>query len=181
MKKFITYVSMMLCLMMGVVACTSDDSEVKADTKESIDNGSTVAVTTGNLMGKWRIVKTIEYDVTNAIVKQEVQSNGDCSTLTAYFLEKDKVLFNTYVNKDGVCEIASEEHDGRWVVEGSDVNISEDWRTTEQQRKAKRFSVLKLTSTDLEISYDLKQGDVTGVVPANSTAKITFIFEKVKR
>lgn len=192
MKKFFVNASLVLCVAMGVVACSAEDNQldttkntvntVNADKAKTavVANEVAVAVNTANLKGKWRIVKTIEYAKNNAIVKEEVKSNGDCSTETANFFDNNKVVFNNYARVGNRCE-AMDEYDGRWSVEGNTVIIKEDWRDTAAQRAAKKFSVVKLTADKLDLSYELSQGDVTGVKTVKNATKITFSFEKVKR
>lgn len=182
MKKFFISASLVFCVAIGVVACSSDSDSVvpPIEIKVPEDGSETGKVTAGNLKGKWRIVKSIEYDKSNAIVREEIKSNGECSTESANFFDNNKVVFNNYARVENGCEIM-DEYDGRWNVVGQDVMISEDWRDTPDERKVKRFSVITITADTLELSYDLAQGNLTEVNTIKETTKIVFSFEKVKR
>lgn len=183
MKRLLLIGGLVLCVVLGNVSCSSDNSDVEPLVETGVDNGGKPGegnVVNGELLGKWHIVKTIEFDKSNAVIKEVVKTNGECSTDTAYFLENDKVIFNSYARNGNTCEIM-DEYDGRWKMENGKVLINEDWRDTAEQRKAKKFSVTKLTKEDLELSYDVVQGDLTNVKTSANTAKIVFVFAKVKR
>ncbi|WP_413513563.1 hypothetical protein [Myroides odoratus] len=191
MKKILIQGSLVLCLLMGVVACSSDDNQIKSNTEsetpsvpgtetgtETGTNNGNTGTSTGQLLGKWRHVKTIEYDVNNTIVKEEVKSNETCSTATAYFLENDKIVFNTYTLSGNQCVI-KDEYDGRWKAASEEVYINEDWRDTTEQHSPKKFEIEKLTADHLALHYNFAQGNLTKIQVSPNTMYATFIFEKV--
>ncbi|MDM1369880.1 lipocalin family protein [Myroides marinus] len=170
MKRLLLISGLLFCVVLGSVSCSSDNSDVKS----LVDNGG------GDLLGKWHIVKTMEFDKDNAPIKEVIKTNGECSTDTAYFLENDKVVFNSYARNENACVIM-DEYDGRWKMENGKVLINEDWRDTAEQRKTKKFSIIKLTKENLELSYEVAQGDLTNVKTSANTSKVIFVFAKVKR
>lgn len=185
MKKILIQGSLVLCLLMGVVACSSDDNQIKSNTESetpsdpATETGNT-GTSMGQLLGKWRLIKTIEYDVNNTIVKEEVKSNGTCSTATAYFLENNKIVFNTYTLSGNQCVIG-DEYDGRWKAASEEVYINEDWRDTAEQRSPKKFEIEKLTADHLALHYNFAQGNLTKIQVSPNTMYATFVFEKVTR
>lgn len=188
MKKFLLTGSLVLSLLMSVVACSGDDNQIKSNTENKIPSDPDAetgtsnenTITTGQLLGKWRLVKTIEYDINREIVKEDVKSNGTCSTATAYFLENNKIVFNTYALSGDTCVI-NDEYDGRWKALNKEVYLNEDWRDTAEQRSPKKFKVEQLTTDYLALNYSFDQGNLTEIQVASTTTHATFVFEKVKQ
>ncbi|MDR2221910.1 MAG: hypothetical protein LBE34_04125 [Flavobacteriaceae bacterium] len=146
MKKFLIKGSLLLCIALATISCSKDDNQTTTPEKE-IDKGT---VKKADLMKKWRLVKTVDYDINNKVINSEEAWNGQCSTPTTYFLENDKVIYNTYSFWTGKCEI-NEELDGRWSVSKNVILVKEDWDVDNPNRKDIAYLVQSLTTSKLEL------------------------------